>query len=143
MNFTTDRDNVLREYKYGVIAKTPFDYDPPVAKGKRPVYRLRWDKAQIIIVETTGDQESYPLEVGTWAKPGKIGYRCIVVGSLPDAVNLSYAIADEVFELGENEYTWDAYDRWKRERKNLRQANRNRPKLKGKKKKRKERERDG
>ena len=81
MNFTPDRDNVMRRYEFVVITETDETY---------------YYKAQIIICETAGGV--YPIEVGTWTKPGKVGCQYVVCGTMQEAINVSYAIADGEYD---------------------------------------------
>lgn len=96
MNFTPDRDNVMRRYEFAVVTETDEDRRPPVSKGKRHSYSGPYYKPQIIIVETTGDCQ--PIEVGTWMKPGHVNASIRICGTMQEAINVSYAIADEEYD---------------------------------------------
>jgi hypothetical protein len=96
MHFTPDRDNVMRRYEFAVIIETDEDHNPPVAKSKGRLYRSDYQKAQIIVCETTGGNS--PIEVGTWGKPRKVGCHCVVCGTMQEAINMSYAVADETYD---------------------------------------------
>lgn len=95
MNFTPDRDNVLREYKYMVIVATEAELRPPTAKSKWQ-YADYYHKAQIVAVETTGG--CTPTEVGTWDKPTKSNCMYIMCGTYEEAINVSYAVADGEYD---------------------------------------------
>lgn len=96
MKFTPFRDNVMRCYEFAVITGTDEDHNPPTAKSKRQLYSSPYQKAQILVVETTGGGN--PTEVGTWGKPAKVGCHCVVCGTMQEAINVSYAIADEEYD---------------------------------------------
>lgn len=87
-------NQVEHRYLFLVITETDDDRRPA---GKHQPYAF-FHTGEIVICQVDLDGGGIPIEVGTWAKPGKQNCKYETFERLSDAIDCSYAVAHGEWE---------------------------------------------